>query len=591
MQFIFQLKYIAVVIFFLIQSLLFFTGCSNQNQPQDASSSPEIKAKQGIIEENLQNRPQIQFRNIAAQAGFSIPHYPAAHGQFRLFETMGGGAALFDFDNDGLLDLFLCQGVDIPPVESKTEGRKHSLLYRNLGQMKFEECSKKSGVAFDGYAQGAATGDYDGDGDEDLYVSGFQSSALYQNQGNGTFKDVALAAGLQNQGWATSCGFADFDRDGDLDLYVVRYLADTIDQNGNPTVKCSATPNQNGYCPPLAHLSEADSLYRNNGDGTFTDIGASIGLSANDGNGLGLAIADFNGDDLMDIFVANDKTPCKYYQNLGALKFQERGIETGISFNEIGEPTAAMGVATADADNDGWLDILVTNFYEEGVTFFRNTGKGQFEVATSRARLKIPTKSQLGFGTGFYDFNNDGLQDLFITNGHVNDVRPLRMPYQMQPQLFSGQGRLQFLEISQNAGDYFQQKNLGRGAAFGDLNNDGLIDIVVTHNDSAPAILLNEKSEPNHHFIGLRLIPSKINGKSVSPIGTSVVATLKNQSKLYRYLHSGGSYLSAHDHRIFIGCGNAEIEQISIKWPDGKSQIMKNLPINQIHTITQKNSD
>ena len=354
-----------------------------------------------------------------------------------------------------------------------------------------------AGVAFRGYGEGIAVGDYNGDGLDDLYVSGFNTAALFRNNGDRTFTDATRASGLTGRGWATSCAFADLDGDGDLDLYVVRYLADTVDASGQPTVVCNALPGAVGYCPPVAFPPEPDSLYRNNGDGTFTDISRESGIVDN-GNGLGLAIADFDDDGRLDVFVANDKTPNLLFHNLGGLRFEEVGLPWGVAFDESGAATAGMGVAAGDYDGDGRTDLLVTNFFEEGVTLYRNAAPGRFEAVTARARLKVPTRSKLGFGTGFLDYDNDGRLDLFIANGHVNDVRPVRMPYRMTPQLFHNVGEGRFTDVSGEAGPYFRGLWLGRGAAFGDFDNDGDTDVVVTHNDGPPALLFNKTASIGH---------------------------------------------------------------------------------------------
>ncbi|RLS25676.1 MAG: CRTAC1 family protein [Planctomycetota bacterium] len=583
---------------------LITAGCSGSgDDPKTERKQSEMINPEKRIDDPLQmelkeveKKPReikpnpIVFEETGKESGLTVGHESAAHGQFRLVETMGGGVGLIDFNEDGLLDVFICQGSELP-VEVSDKSRA-AQLYQNQGDGKFVDVAEKAGVAFRGYGQGVAIGDYDGDGHADIYVSGFQSSGLYRNKGDGTFEELSEKAGLRNQGWATSSAFADLDKDGDLDLYVVRYLADTVDAAGRPTVTCNALPGQLGYCPPLAHNSEPDSLYRNNGDGTFTDIGPSIGLSSNDGNGLGLAIADFDEDGRLDIFVANDKTPCRFYHNLGNLKFEEVGLSWGLAYNESGEPTAAMGVAVGDADEDGRLDILVTNFYEEGATFYRNLGKGRFEVATSRARLKSPTRGRLGFGAGFVDFDNDGLLDLFITNGHVNDVRPLRMPYQMPPQLFQNLGKGRFEDNSLMAGRYFQKEWVGRGAAFGDFNNDGRSDILVTHKDGPPALLKNVTDpERVNHFIDLRLRPARVGGKEVSPVGSLVKVRLGDKRTLVRQLVGGTSYLSSHDSRLCIGLGPWKLAQsVEVRWPSGKSESWTGIKVDQIQELVEGQS-
>jgi len=580
-----------------------FAGCSSDRSPASkplpsridgkstkeyvAPAAPSTTAKVTRDE----NVPQtIRFEETASAAGLTTLHYPAAHGQFRLVETMGGGVGLIDFDGDGRLDIYLTQGTDLP---TDPGDKAHAAqLYRNLGDGKFENVAEKAGVAFRGYGQGVAVGDYDGDGHDDLYVAGFESAALYRNRGDGTFEDRTEASGLKGHGWSTSTAFADLDSDGDLDLYVVRYLADTVDAAGRPTVTCNALPGQIGYCPPLAYAPAADSLYRNDGDGKFTDIGPEIGLEKSAGNGLGLAIADFDDDGKLDIFVANDKTPCQLYRNLGGMKFEEVGLSWGVAFDESGEPTAAMGVAVGDVDNDGLPDILVTNFYEEGATLYRNLGGGRFEVATARGRLKIPTRGRLGFGTGFADFDNDGSLDLFITNGHVNDVTALRMPFRMKPQLFRNDGSGRFADVSAISGSYFETERLGRGAAFGDFNDDGRVDLVVTHNDEAPALLINKKMPgDDSRSLRLKLVPAPVGGKAVSPLGAVVKAELDDARTLTRFLAAGTSYLSAHDTRLTIGTGKAVgVKKLTVRWPSGRSESWSELPLDRPVVIEEGKS-
>lgn len=587
--------------------MILLAGCSSGRSPESSApkvsnlrktdesakenSAPAANPPKSVSVTSVETVPKsIRFEDTASAAGLTTPHYPAAHGQFRLVETMGGGVGLIDFDADGRLDIYLTQGAEIP---ADSADKSHAAqLYRNLGDGKFENVAEKAGVAFRGYGQGVAVGDYDGDGHDDLYVAGFESAALYRNRGNGTFEDRTEASGLKGRGWATSTAFADLDSDGDLDLYVVRYLADTVDAAGRPTVTCNALPGQIGYCPPLAHFPAADSLYRNEGNGTFTDIGPEIGLDKSPGNGLGLAIADFDDDGKLDIFVANDKTPCQLYRNLGGLKFEEVGLSWGVAFDESGEPTAAMGVAVGDTDNDGLPDILVTNFYEEGATLYRNLGGGRFEVATARGRLKIPTRGRLGFGTGFADFDNDGFLDLFITNGHVNDVTALRMPFRMKPQMFRNDSRGRFADVSDSSGPYFETARLGRGAAFGDLDDDGRVDVVVTHNDEPPALLINKKMPgDDSRSLRLKLVPAPVGGKAVSPLGAVVKAELDDARTLTRFLAAGTSYLSANDTRLTIGVGKAAgVKKLTVRWPSGRSESWADLPLDRQVVIEEGRS-
>jgi hypothetical protein len=518
------------------------------------------------------DHPWPVFRDVAKEAGLTVANFNAADGRFRLVETMGSGVGLLDYDGDGWLDIFVAQGSPMP--RDPADHRYAAQLYRNNRDGTFTDVARAAGVAFEGFGQGVAVGDYDGDGRRDLYVSGFGHSALYHNKANGTFEDVTATAGVASPGWATSCAFADLDGDGDLDLYVVHYLADTVDPRGQPTVSCNALPGTIGYCPPSAFAPEPDALYRNNGDGTFSDVSQSSGIDATPGNGLGLAIADFDDDGKLDIFVANDKTPNLLLHNLGGLKFQEVGLTWGVALNESGLVRAGMGVAVGDYDGDGRVDLLVTNFYEEGNTLYRNSAPGRFEVATARAGLLVPSRSKLGFGTGFLDADSDGRLDLFVANGHINDVRPLGIPYAMEPQLYWNIGQGRFRDVSTEAGAYFREPLLGRGAAFGDIDHDGDTDIVVTHLGRPPALLRNETA-PRGKVLMLSLAGR---APSRTPIGAKV--TVRAGSLLLTRVVAGGmSYLSASDTQVLVGIGSAaRADRVEVRWPSGRIQSWANVP-------------
>ena len=520
--------------------------------------------------------PAFIFNEVAPAAGLNVAHFNAAGGRFRLVETMGGGVGVLDYDGDGWLDLVIAQGALIPADGS--DRAYATQLYRNNRDGTFTDVAAGAGLVFPAFAQGVAVGDYDGDGDDDVFLSGFNAAALFRNEGGGRFLDTTTSAGLVGHGWGTSCAFADLDRDGDLDLYLVRYLADTVDAAGRPTVSCDALPGQIGYCPPLAFNPAPDSLYRNNGDGTFTDVAGPAGITRVDGNGLGLAVVDLDDDGRLDVFVANDKTPNQLFHNLGGLVFEEVGLPWGLAYNESGEAMAGMGVAVGDHDADGRPDLLVTNFYEEGVTLYRNAAPGRFEVVTARAGLRLPTRSKLGFGTCFADFDNDGALDLFIANGHVNDVRPLRMPYKMRPQLFRNDGQGRFSDASAQAGPYFRSEWLGRGAAQGDFDNDGDLDLVVTHNDAPPALLRND-TPGRGHALRLTLAAKTERGRpDRNPINARVAVSARGLLTHHQVV-AGTSYLSRVDPRLLLGLGKAvRADSVEVRWPSGRVETWRDVP-------------
>lgn len=526
-----------------------------------------------------------QFTDASIAAGVTQPYVNGADGQFRLVETMGSGAGLIDYDRDGWLDLYVLQGRPLP--EDGQPATTTARLYRNQRDGSFRDVTEAANVGFHGYGQGVAVGDYDGDGHDDLFAAGFGRSALYRNSRSGRFEDVTVKAGLHETGWASSCAFADLDGDGDLDLYVVHYLADTVDSLGNPTARCNATPGKLGYCPPDAFRPEGDHLYKNNGDGTFTDVSAESGIGRVAGNGLGLAIADLDDDGRLDIFVANDRTPNLCFHNQGGLRFEETALAWGLAYNEAGQLRAGMGVAAGDADGDERLDLLVTNFYEEGVTLYLNKAPRRFQVGTAQARLLSPTRGRLGFGVGFLDADLDGDLDLFIANGHVNDARSLNIPYKMSAQLLQNMGDCRYEDVSSHAGPYFQGSWLGRAAAIGDLDNDGDEDVVATHLDRPPALLRNETARtPGTSFLQLSL-----RGANTSRTAIGARVSLEFGGRvIVRQLVAGTSYLSTSDsgRRLTIGLGRAEkIDRLVIRWPSGKEQVQRNVVVPARLTIDE----
>ncbi|HEY2934727.1 MAG TPA: CRTAC1 family protein [Acidobacteriota bacterium] len=525
------------------------------------------------------------FRDATIETGLKFHHFTGAAGEFYLPEIMGGGAALLDYDNDGDLDVYFVQGAMLdrsvaplkaifPPAAGQPPGGR---LFRNelipSGKLKFSDVTSSAGIKAQFYGMGAAVGDYDNDGNPDLYLTGFGPNLLYRNNGNGTFSDVTAAAGVGDPRWSTSAAFLDFDGDGDLDLYVANYVDFTV--KGNK--KCSTPGGVPDYCTPAAYNAVPDRLYRNDGHGRFTDVSASSGIGKTAGPGLGVAAADFNGDHRADIFVANDGAANLLWINRGDGTFEESALISGVAYAEDGVTRAGMGVACGDFDNDGDEDILVSNLRREGCSLFVNSGSGVFSDETARRGLLQPTFLFTGFGAGWIDSDNDGNLDLFIANGAVTFLEALsgnRYPFHQKNLLLQQRAGGRFLDVSQQSGPALQLSDVSRGAAFGDIDNDGDIDIVIANNNGPARLLLNE-STPRMHWVRLRLEGVRCNR---SAIGAHVYVMRKGQPPLHRRVHSDGSYCSASDLRVHVGLGaRSEIDAVRVQWPDGSSEIWNDI--------------
>jgi tetratricopeptide (TPR) repeat protein len=513
---------------------------------------------------------RLRFSNVAPRCGIDFRYDSGASGELFIGDTMGGGVALFDTDKDGWLDIYLVNGCALPV--DKDHPPAPNKLYRNKGDGTFEDVTARAGVGGRGYGMGCAVGDYDNDGDDDLFVTGLMSTVLYRNKGDGTFEDVTAQAGVGSSRWTTAAAFADLDGDGDLDLVVAAYVG----ADPRRVVHCNDPVGHRIHCPPGQYPPEPDHLFRNNGDGTFTDVARESGLDPGVGPGLGLAVADFDGDDRLDLFVANDATPNFLDRNLGGLRFEETGAASGAAYDGNGRATASMGVVADDLDGDGLIDLLHTNFVNESVTFLKNLGGGQFADATDLSGLTAPTREVTGFGAVGFDADNDGDIDLFFANGHVDD-RPWDGRLMAQrPQLFVNRGRGRF-EPAPGASGYFGSTVVGRGAAAGDLDNDGRVDLVVVHRDAPAAVLMN-RTEAGH-WLGIRLRGTK-SGRT--PVGARVTYRAGGQV-VTRWLSTGTSYLASGDQRVWLGLGPATaVEHLQVRWPSGLIQSWRDLPADRL---------
>lgn len=481
-------------------------------------------------------------------------------------ETMGGGVALFDYDNDGRLDLFFTNGArwgkDGP---DKSDPADWNRLYHQNADGSFSDVTGRAGLSGHpeaGYSMGVAVGDYDGDGYRDLFVTGYQHNVLYRNQGDGTFRDATAKAGLRVPGWGASAGFFDYDNDGDLDLLVTRYVE--WSPQSNP-VCGDRVPGQRAYCHPNHFAPSTSLLFRNNGNGAFTDVSGPAGFARAPGKALGLAFADFDDDGWLDVFIANDSMAGQLFRNDSKGKFVELALEAGVALNEDGQVVAGMGVDFADYDNDGKPDLVVTDLAEEKYLLFRNLGQRQFADASALSGLAAATLPFSGWGIRWVDLDGDGWKDLFVAQGHVLDNLP---SYAQPPGMY--RNRKGKFQLAPAAGRF-----AGRGLAIGDIDNDGRPDVVVSNTGGAPYILLN-RSEANH-WLGIRL--------EGDGLGARVKVTAANGLTQYFTVTAASSYLSSSDPRLFVGLGAARQASVEVRWPGGPTQRIANAPAGQTLTL------
>jgi hypothetical protein len=535
------------------------------------------------------------FVDATEASGIHFVHTNGMTGEYYFAEIIGSGVAVFDYDNDGRLDILVLDGT---PLDETTSGKAASncsaRLYHNdmtvtsAGEriLKFTDVTEKSGLCSHGYGMGVAVGDYDNDGFPDVFITHFDApNQLFHNNGDGTFSDVTESAGVGGNGrWGASASFVDYDRDGRLDLYVANYVNYAIADKR----KCFNYTSARDYCAPVAYPPVPGILYHNLGNGKFEDVSIKSGITQAFGNGLGVVAADLNGDGWPDIFVANDGNPNQLWINQRDGTFRNEALERGVAVSVDGTSEAGMGVDIADADGTGNEDIFVTHLSHEKATLYRNLGQGgQFEDASAVAGLYVATTPYTGFGTAFLDYDNDGWLDIVIANGAVHVIEEQvrahdPFPLHQTKQLLHNLGNGHFEDVSSRAGSAFALSEVGRGLAVGDLDNDGGVDFVVTNNNGLLRIFLNKVGAAKP-WMGLRVLTGKRDA-----YGAMVELRRKGAGTLWRRVHSDGSYLSASDPRVVIGLGDAsEIDALVVHWPDGKEERFPTPPLRTYTTITQ----
>jgi hypothetical protein len=520
----------------------------------------------------------IRFVDVTDQSGIHFRHNAGKDGRKYLPETMGAGVALFDYDGDGKLDIFFVNGRDWQPQGRKT----FSALYHNNGNGKYSETTAGSGLDIEMYGLGVSSADYDNDGKPDLYVTAIEGDHLFHNEGGGKFRDVTKQAGIHNAQFGTSSAWFDYDRDGKADLFVANYVHWT--EKGD--LRCSLDGKAKSYCTPEAYPGTASKLYRNLGGGRFEDVSQRAGIADATSKSLGASVLDFNNDGWPDLFVANDTQPNKLYRNNKNGTFTDVALTAGVAFGEDGVARGAMGTDAADYDRSGRMALLVGNFSNQMLALYRNEGDGIFVDEAPRSQLGRSSQFSLTFGAFFFDYDLDGWLDIFCANGHIEEaigsVQP-KIQYKQPPLLFHNQENGKFLDVSQAAGPDFVRPIVARGAAYGDLDGDGDLDVVVTTN-GGPAYLFRNDGGNRNHWLTVRTVGTKSNRD-----GLGAVVTVKSASGAQtQTVHSGSSYCSQSQLALTFGLKqDAKVDSIEIKWPSGTSQKLGPQAVDRVVTVTE----
>ena len=547
---------------FLLVFLLILTGC-NENSNKSSNSTNSSNLKVPIANDNF-------FQEIGKEIGLDFTHSIGAEKMENIVESVGGGAAFLDFDQDGFMDIFTCSGTWVEGFSKGEKPKKlpENHLYRNKQNGTFEDVSKKAGIDVSLYSMGITVGDYNNDGYPDIYLSNYNSNTLYKNNNNGTFTDITEDAKVGG-GKMCSVGavWLDYDNDGLLDLYVGNYL------NFDPEYKYYYAPD--GFPGPLAYDSQPDILYHNEGNNSFKDVTQEMGIVDIDGRAMGVGAADYDNDGYVDIYVANDHTVNYLWHNEMGKGFIDKGIMSGTGFSQSGEATVSMSVDFADYNGDELLDIFISD--DNYCSLYENLGNGLFNDQSYSAGISVASGQFVGWSSSFLDYDNDGDADIFKVNGELKHL------YGQEDQLFENIGNGKFEDVSVERGDYFKEENVGRGACMGDYDNDGDIDIFIVNLDSSCKFIINNKGNQNN-WISLNLIG---NASNKDGIGARIKIKAGGKVQTAQKKSTTG-YLSQNDPRIHFGLSKNElVENIEIKWPSGKTQLLENVGINQVLTVKE----